>query len=411
MRPVFFNLFRDVADAWKNLARRPLRSFLSSLGIGVGVTALLTMMSISEGARQTAMTRMNSLGIKTIRFENGLESGSPAGDRSLGLHYGDRELVTSWLGGRGIAGAYVRDESVNMMAGDQTVTTTVIGVDSTWFAAENYHVARGRSLAREDLLLQNKCAVVGARLAAEMGLELLSVIRLNNSLYTVVGIGEEKGRLLTEGTGLSTLDFDTSVYVPMTAALQSDSGVADEQVDGMVVNLATDGEDDVLTMAGQLHELLQREHYDSADFRMVIPYTLIQKTRENQHLFAVIMGAIASLSLLVGGIGVMNIMLANIAEQTREIGLRMAIGASRQRIVSLYLWNAVLLTFSGCCWGMALGVLAVLFISSYAGWDVAFSFWGLWLGPVSAILSGLLFGLHPALRAARLDPARALRES
>ncbi|MDH3452665.1 MAG: FtsX-like permease family protein, partial [Gammaproteobacteria bacterium] len=141
------------------------------------------------------------------------------------------------------------------------------------------------------------------------------------------------------------------------------------------------------------------------------PYALLNEARDTQILFQLVMGAIAGLSLLVGGIGVMNVMLSNVAEQTREIGLRMAVGATRARIISLYLCHASLLCLAGGVVGLGLGVAAALLVQVYAGWAVAFSALGLSLGPLSAVTAGLVFGLHPALRAAALNPALALRES
>ena len=409
-----YDIFRDVADAWKNLRRRPLRSLLSSLGIGIGVTALVTMLSISEGAKRTALSRMHSLGVHTIRIER-VTASENSGDSSVsrGLRYADRDLIAMWLEERGTVSGYLKAVGNRLVYGSRQLSATVVGIDELWLAAEKVGLAEGRAIYRRDIAAQNKCAIVGSKLASELGLDLLSVILLNNDLYTVVGIARPRGRLLTEGTGLSTLDFDSSVFVPMSVMPGGFSNTVDStgSIDGLVVALDDSEDDVVMLLAGQIQDMLQREHLQVADFNMVVPVALIERMRESQRLFATIMGAIASLSLVVGGIGVMNIMLANIAEQTREIGLRMAIGASRGRIVSLYLWNAVLLTFSGCCWGMLLGGLAVFGLASYAGWDVAFSAFGLWIGPISAVVTGLVFGLHPAIRAADLDPARALRES
>jgi putative ABC transport system permease protein len=144
-----------------------------------------------------------------------------------------------------------------------------------------------------------------------------------------------------------------------------------DQLDGIVVVLDDRDEKSILAIAEQIKEILLVRHRGVRDFSMVVPINLLKEARESQKLFSLIMGTIAGLSLLVGGIGVMNVMLANIAEQTREIGLRMAVGASRNRIANLYLWNSILLTVSGGLWGLASGTILALAIQKYGGWDVA----------------------------------------
>jgi putative ABC transport system permease protein len=227
----------------------------------------------------------------------------------------------------------------------------------------------------------------------------------------VIGILQPKGRLLTEGTGLSTLDFDNSVIMPYTSFPFGRMLGSRRLLDGLVVRLNDDSEARILSAASQVDELLRSRHRGVRDYRLVVPVSLLREARETQALFALIMGSIAGLSLLVGGIGVMNIMLANVAEQTREIGLRMAVGATKGRIVGLYLCHSMLLCLVGGVLGLSGGILTALGVEYYAQWAVAFSGFGLILGPLSALVTGLIFGLYPAFRAATLNPALALREA
>ncbi len=403
----------DFADAARGLLRRPLRSLLSSLGIGIGVTALITMLAISEGAGRATLARIDSLGLDTLR----LERVEPAEGKAMVGRSGDLFLeevsdLQNWLGSRGVVGAFVRQDGVVVSSADRAVSATVIGVNIEWFAAEKIELARGRSLDQQDLAGQRPYAILGSGLASQLQVDPLATLRYGGhggQPVSVVGVAVAKGRLLTEGTGLSALDFDTLLILPISAVAFRGGSSGRLAVDGLVISLHEPGT--VLGIAEQLETLLQAGHRQPGDFRTVVPLTLLDQARESQRLFAFIMGAIAGLSLLVGGIGVMNIMLANIAEQTREIGLRLAVGASPGRIVSLYLANAVLLTFSGGLWGVVSGVLLALVVEHQAGWEVYFSPTALLVAPMAAIFTGLLFGLHPAVRAAALNPAQALRDT
>jgi len=225
-----------------------------------------------------------------------------------------------------------------------------------------------------------------------------------------VGILRPKGRLLTEGTGLSTLDFDNALITPFTTS-PFPSRTRERGLHGMLIRVPGNEPANLPWLAENLKAILRGTHRDVNDYRVVVPYALLNEARDAQVLFQLVMGAIAGLSLLVGGIGVMNVMLSNVTEQTHEIGLRMAVGATRARIVSLYICHSALLCFAGGVVGLVLGIAAALVVQSYAGWAVAFSALGLCLGPLSAVVTGLVFGLHPALRAAALNPALALRES
>jgi putative ABC transport system permease protein len=407
-------LLLDIKDAWKSLARRPLRSLLSSLGIGIGVTALIAMLSISEGAKKKAFEKIRSLGTSTLRVESSLKA-SP-GKKSIvnlsqGIHQGDSKYLSEWLGSRGKVGAYVKRDNVVVSSGSQNISATVLGVNAKWFDAEKTALSRGRLLDESDIRFGKNYCVIGNALASRLQVDVLSTLQFDRYPATVIGVLAPKGRLLTEGTGLSALDFDNSVVLPISAMPFTRVIAGRLLLDGMVISLNTRTEGAILSISDQVETILLGNHRQVGDFRIVVPFALLEEAEESQKVFSFIMGAIAGLSLLVGGIGVMNVMLANIAEQTREIGLRMAVGASRGRIISLYLWNSILLTLSGGVWGVISGVLLALLIQHYAGWEVVFSTFSIVVAPLSAIATGIIFGVHPAFRAASLDPAQALRDS
>ncbi|MFC1772286.1 ABC transporter permease [Pseudomonadota bacterium] len=403
----------DWKDALLGFRRRRVRSVLSGLGIMIGVMALVTMLSIGEGARKEAEDRIATLGINTIRVENAVENpAQQAGsvNLSVGLTLEDAEGLRQWLGKRGIVAFFEREDEVNIYATNREQSGTVIGSTPEWFALEGLTLGAGRSLIDDDTYQYKRNCVIGSDLSSRLHLETSDSIRINSEICTVIGILKPKGSLLTEGTGLSTLDFDSLVIVPTTSFPFPRVLGGKRVLDSIVIALDQASETTTLEIAEQVAEYLLVKHRGVRDYRMVVPIKLLRESQRTQSLFSLVMGSIAGLSLLVGGIAVMNVMLANVSEQTREIGLRMAVGASRRRIVNLYLCHSMVLSLAGGIAGLAGGILLAVLIETFAGWSVAFSMISLLLGPLSALLTGVVFGLHPALDAAAQNPAQALRE-
>jgi len=285
----------------------------------------------------------------------------------------------------------------------------VIGSSPSWFTAEELILRMGRPLVPDDLIQHRRSCVVGSKLYSALRLTLADPIHFQDKVCTVVGVLAPKGSLLTEGTGLSAVNFDSAVIMPFTSFPFPRMVGSIHVLDGIVVALDGDTEAVILDSARKIDKLLQIEHRGVLDYKLVVPVKLLRESRQTQTLFSIVMGSIAGLSLLVGGIVVMNVMLANISEQTREIGLRMAVGANRQRIIALYLWHSLLLTVASGVAGLLIGVFVSVLIKSYVGWNVEFSALSLLLGPFLAVLTGIIFGLHPAFCAASLNPALALR--
>jgi len=410
---LFDEIWMDWKDALLGFRRRRVRSVLSGLGIMIGVMALVTMLSIGEGARKEAEDRIATLGINTIRVENAVENpAQQAGsvNLSVGLTLEDAEGLRQWLGKRGIVAFFEREDEVNIYATNREQSGTVIGSTPEWFALEGLTLGAGRSLIDDDTYQYKRNCVIGSDLSSRLHLETSDSIRINSEICTVIGILKPKGSLLTEGTGLSTLDFDSLVIVPTTSFPFPRVLGGKRVLDSIVIALDQASETTTLEIAEQVAEYLLVKHRGVRDYRMVVPIKLLRESQRTQSLFSLVMGSIAGLSLLVGGIAVMNVMLANVSEQTREIGLRMAVGASRRRIVNLYLCHSMVLSLAGGIAGLAGGILLAVLIETFAGWSVAFSMISLLLGPLSALLTGVVFGLHPALDAAAQNPAQALRE-
>ncbi len=401
-------LLHDFTDALLGLRRRPGRFLLSGIGIGIGVSALLAMLSIGEGAHRAVMNQIASLGINTIRIESVSRQENSAKGIINKLTVADMNLVRATIGSRGYVGGYLRPP-VTTVQSSATNNVSVLAVTPDWIAAENLRAARGRLLSLSDLQQQRRVCVVGSTLSRDMHFKIGALIKIDNTLCEVIGILEDKERLVTDGTFLSALDFRQLVLLPLS--LQAHMGSQQSALDGLTVALFSSHEENILASADTIDHLLRQEHRGSQTYRLVTPLGLLIESKKTQRTFSLVMGVIAGLSLLVGGIGVMNVMLANITEQTREIGLRMALGAHRGRIIGLYLCQSVQLTLISGLWGIGGGVAIAFWVQSYAGWPIAFSSFALLAGPLFAIVTGVVFGLQPAFHAAAISPAAALREN
>lgn len=406
----------DLKDAWLGLQRRRVRSILSGLGITIGVVALVAMLSISEGAKRKELRRIASLGADTIRVENALdraqlEQDSSIANLSQGLTRRDMKTLQKLLGAQAVTASFLRQDEVSVQLARQNISATVLGVDAAWFKAEQVDVEKGRLLLPQHVSQSSQVCVAGSTLMRKLHGGVGSVIRVHDEPCEIIGVLDKKGRLLTEGTGLASLDFDSSVMMPYTSFPFSREVGGEPVLDGATIELKNADEKTVIASAEKIDHKLQQLHRGVRDYQLVAPVSLLKKARETHSLFALVMGSIAGLSLLVGGIGVMNAMLANISEQTREIGLRMAVGATPKRISSLYLWHSVLLSVTGGAVGLTLGVIIAWLVQAWAGWEVALAGPGLVIGPAAAVLTGLASGLYPAMRAAKMSPALALRKN
>ena len=405
----------DIEDAWLDIRRRPMRSLLSGLGVGIGVAALVAMLSIGAGAERKSMQKFRSLGLQTIRIENA-SSEIRQTDRSMlnlsqGLSEHDlRALQRAFAREAGVAGL-ARENHVKSVSSGLETQAILLGVTPGWTRAERLELAWGRFIWPADEKAGRRVCLVGASIARALRLRPRSAMRADGTPCVVIGALKPKGRLLTEGTGLSSLDFDRAIAVPLSAFPRRHTFGNARALDGIVIRMRGRDERRLLAIAEKAEGLLKRNHHGVRDYRLVVPLKLLRQAKETQRTFALVMDSIAALSLLVGGIGIMNVMLANIAEQTREIGLRMAVGAPPGRIVSLYLTHAAAISIGGGAWGVLAGMLLALLVQFYAGWSVAFSPLSLLLAPGFALATGLIFGAYPALRASSLQPARALRES
>ncbi|HET8824932.1 MAG TPA: FtsX-like permease family protein, partial [Terriglobales bacterium] len=235
-------------------------------------------------------------------------------------------------------------------------------------------------------------------------------VKLNQQWFQVIGVASPQLSSQTEVAGVPSQDLNNVVYVPLDAAIlrleDSYSNVRDE-IDGIYLHLSDTA--DVPQVAQVVRAILNWSHHSAGDFSVIVPAELLAEQRRTERLFSAVMVAIASISLLVGGIGIMNIMLASILERTREIGVRRAVGARQFDIVRQFVVEATIISFVGGSFGIVFGVFMSRLIAWLAGWSTIVTAFSIILAFVVSISVGLIFGIYPAMKAARLDPVEAIR--
>ena len=406
------------SEAWRigleNLRSHKLRSFLTTLGVIFGVTAVVSMLSIGEGAKRAAVEQIKLLGTNNIRIRRLDLSGQQQADaerlQSDGLTARDGKIIRANLPQlTGVCPLTFLDAEVSR--GDRQSTGRVIGAAVDYARVTNFQPAEGRFLADLDEREAKRVCVIGSDVERELfgqGNAINRRIKIDDSWFTVVGVMQQKRVRKSGQNVIAVRDVNKDVYIPLGTALKrfTDSDKPDK-VDEIAVRVAS--EDQVLPMADVLKRLLRRTHNAAKDYEIVIPAELLAQSQRTQRLFNIVMGSIAAIALLVGGIGIMNIMLASVTERTREIGIRRAVGATRGDVLSQFLNETVLVSVAGGLLGIVLGVIMAKAINLFAGWETVISLAGVLVAFGISAGIGIVFGLYPARKAAALDPIEALR--
>ena len=402
------------------------------LGIIFGVAAVIAMMSIGEGAKQDALEQIELLGVRNIIVEGTIppESGATEmiGGRSPGLTINDARNLHSFddLFSRVIA-CHVTDGSKVFYA-DAEADSRLVGTSPAYLSTMNLSIKEGTFLRAEDIVDYAQVCVLSADVKRDLFAfadPIGEMIRIQDMYFTVIGVVEEKLVISSQVAGQEIGNVNANIYIPLTTAVKkihrsSDyaaarSGMGSDakykfnidEIDQIVLQVRRD--QDIPTVAVLVRRVLDRRHRGIPDFAIIVPEALLAQSQKTQRIFNIVMGAIAGISLLVGGIGIMNIMLASVLERTREIGVRRAVGATRQDIMSQFLVEAVVICLIGCAFGVFTGLALATGISTYADWRTIISVFSIFLAVGVSAAVGIVFGFFPARKAASLNPIDALR--
>ncbi|OAF18954.1 ABC transporter permease [Bradyrhizobium neotropicale] len=400
--------------ATRALRVNKLRSALTVLGIVVGVGAVVCMVSVGAGAQAEVSEKIRTLGANLLLVMPGarnsggarLESGTQPTLTEEDAASIRRELVDVRVA------APLLSRSIPLVAANKNWVTVVAGINADYLVAREWQVADGRSFTSDEIVSGAKVAIVGSVIVEELFNGRTGpgeTLRIGNVPFTVIGVLGKKG------AGAAGRSQDDVVFIPLSAAksrvLGAVRGTTREALDFISIKVS-----DATAMPEierQIETLLRQRHRIRADapsdFKIENPADILFARGAAVRLLGTLLIAVAAVSLVVGGISIMNIMLVSVTERTREIGLRMAVGASRRDIRWQFLIEALILSLMGGLVGAVSGAVAAVAIAWKAGWPILISPWAIVLACGFAGFIGISFGLYPAHRAARLDPIVALR--
>jgi len=403
------NPLTGLAMAVKALGRNKLRSSLTALGIIIGVSAVICVVAIGEGASATIERAIANIGANMVWVEAG-------GVNRNGVRTGNGQTKTLTLGDYEAIKARVplvtnvtpqADTGVQLVYGNQNWHSSVRGIGPAYLDLKNWKVVRGSMFTDQDVDRAANVCVLGQTIVDQLfGGEqnpIGEVVRVNNEPCRVSGVLEVKGQ---SATGQ---DQDDNLLMPYTTVMKKIKGqtwLDDIMCSALSASVIDQAEDDIMRLMRDRHHI--REGAQD-DFNLRHPTEIAEAVKASTQTMETLLAAIASVSLLVGGVGIMNIMLVSVTERTREIGLRMAVGARARDVLRQFLMEAILLSVLGGAVGVAIGVFGANAIASSLHWPTHVSSNAIAIAfGVSAVI-GVTFGYYPAFRAARLDPIEALR--
>ncbi|MBI1346155.1 FtsX-like permease family protein [bacterium] len=447
-------LIRAIRLAFKSLLLHKLRSGLTMLGIVFGVFSVIAMLAIGEGASAQAQQQVLALGATNIIVlsvkppeDTGAASGS-SGSRSrtrmlqYGLLRSDYKLLVDTI--PTINGAVpMREVPSETRYLAQTINARIVGCTPEYLEMNHLELQRGRFISDQDQEQLSNVCVIGAETASILfpfDNPIDQAIQIKNYRYRVIGVTRQRTASAAVGGSMSGQDFNKDVYIPLkTLQVRIGDAVANatagsfsaEKVELNQITLRVRDVEDVLPTAEVVKESLERTHGRVKDWDVIVPLELLKQADQIRQIFNIVLGSIAAISLVVGGIGIMNIMLATVTERTREIGIRRALGARRQDIISQFLTETIVLSGAGGLIGVLLG-LSTPFAFKGIQWVVEnfvldpsaqtsplgqmltdmhpqIAMWSLPVAFGISVGIGVVFGIYPARSAAYMDPIEALR--
>jgi putative ABC transport system permease protein len=394
--------------AWGGISANKLRSGLTILGMTIGVASVIVLIAVGNGSSKAVQSRIQSLGtnVLLVQGSGGFRRAGASSATSISLTKADAGALQDPGLAPDVKSAspVVNASSVTLVQGSTSVEpSSYIGTTPSYLSAHSYEIAEGRGLTSEDVSRHRRVVVLGEEVAQELfggSGGVGQTIKVNGGNQEVIGVLAKKG---TNGT----TNQDDVAMAPITTVQESLTGVG--PIDSITVQAKS--ESSLNAAEAEVKQIIEERHKiknaEEPGFNVLNQGSLLETSNSTSSVFTTLLGEVAAISLLVGGIGVMNIMLVSVTERTREIGIRKAIGARRSDILTQFLTEAVLVSLLGGLLGIALGVIGSQF--EIAGVHPVIATYSIFLAFGAAVASGLFFGTYPAARAAALRPIEALR--
>ncbi|MCR4304843.1 MAG: ABC transporter permease [Gallionella sp.] len=402
--------FAMLGEAWRAMGANRLRTLLTMLGMVIGVGAVVLMMSIGEGAQYAIKQTISALGSNLFILRagytstSGARSGSGSGNT---LTVEDADAIAELPGVE--SAAPIHPGNAQIVYGPNNWNTSIIGTTPTYFDARSWTIASGSAFTASDVRSATRVALIGKTAAQNLFGDdnpVGKTIRIQQRPFVILGT------LAGKGQSMDGRDQDDTIIIPLTTAQRQVFGTQfPGSVRMVMVKAAT--QEIMPTVEKSMIELLRQRHRlregMENDFFLRNLTAMADSAAESTRIMSLLLGAIASVSLLVGGIGIMNIMLVSVTERTREIGIRMAIGARERDILTQFLLEAIIISVVGCFIGLLLGIGGALLVNQLTDTMVIISGSSVVVAFSVAATVGIFFGFYPARKAAQLDPIEALR--
>ena len=407
-------MMAEIKRYFRSFLMHRLRTFLSTLGILFGVAAVITMLSIGEGAKQETLEQIEQLGMNSILIRRHLISEEqrtqPLERHSKGLSLEDGEALKQNLP---MLAHYALLKVVDaFLTGSLShLSPEIIAVTRSYGEMKKLSLAEGRFICDLDVQGRRRVCVAGNEAAKNLGAggHLGGMLRIGKEEYEIVGVLKSTHWKEGKNHGITMRNIDKTLFIPFGShsKLTQAKGSENEALSEIILQIQDSKQ--MGAAASLVKRILEQLHGSNEDYQIVVPQELQRQAYRTQRTFNLILGSIAAISLLVGGIGIMNIMLASVSERTREIGIRRAVGANQRHILKQFLLEALLLTLIGAFLGIVLGITLSTAISSIAGWRTIVTLWSVLLSLIMSLTVGICSGLYPAYQAAMMDPIKTLR--
>ena len=406
-----------VQIALGSLLQHRLRSLLSIVGIICGVSAVFAILSIGEGAKREVLAGINRLGLDNIilrRIYLPKVQSLSLQDRSGGLQTNDVRILQA-ASPAVVEIAYLKELQVRVSGLSGQVTPQVVACSASYLPLQGLALRSGRFILEQDEQQKNLVCVLGETLADRLGQQgrVGARLRIEDQLFVVVGIVRGASPVHLKKTGMVLgREVNEMLFLPFGSHLylvEGSENDGEQALDEITMKISDQSTVEVILPL--ISRTMELSHHGIRDYQLVVPRQLMLQARKTQRVFNLVLGSIGGISLVVGGIGIMNVLLATISERTREIGIRRAVGATREDIIAQFLAEAILLTTTGGIFGIFIGLACSWSIARFAGWSVAITPYGIIVPLLTSVAVGICAGLYPAFKAAEMDPVYALRSA
>lgn len=402
------------------------------LGIIFGVGSVISMLSIGEGARTETLEQIELLGSNNIiiRAKDVSAKDKKADSFTPGLNLNDLEAIKK-ISPYILSLTPQRESKENVIYKSNIVEANIIGTLINYPNTFNSKISAGNFFNESHLNEYSNVCIIGSDIKEELFKyknPINEKIKIGELWFKIIGVISAKKSITSNSSGTSFRNFNLDAYIPFTTmaykmdkyiepskrkatnwrnASKIANAIDRKSIDQLTIKVT--GDDKIPEVAYLINKILHRKHYGVKDYQIIIPEAIMAQKQKTQKIFNIVMGAIAGISLLVGGIGIMNIMLANIMERTREIGIRQAVGATRKDILNQFIFEALIISFVGGILGIVTGYILTALISNYADWRTIITPFSIVLAFFVSVIVGFIFGSYPAKKAAEKDPIESLR--